>query len=288
MPATPQSIFYGYMAVTHMNSDLTDPDWTYNVGYIDGAAHFLGTSAQRLLSRRTVVLVQAGRAVAQPERGHYNVTAGPCGTCTVPVHPLCRPAGGAAEPSLTLKPSDRSTCTTPDHGRPDRHARRRHDADGHDADADLQPEGRRSPHAAVVAEAGTEPVERRQRRPPLCEEADPRGCWMVEERIATEEEIQYVLGDIKELRMRASYPVHATQFCSVDEADALPAGTLLPELRRLPDAGAARLRRRLLRRVQDHQAGSVTNRVEVVGGLSRDGDSPLFTAAYGGLRATHR
>ena len=57
----------------------------------------------------------------------------------------------------------------------------------------------------------------------LCSEQDPRGCWQVEDRIATEGEIQYVLGDLKEFRIRASYPVYATlQVCDVDP---LPAGT---------------------------------------------------------------
>lgn len=44
-----------------------------------------------------------------------------------------------------------------------------------------------------------------------------RGCWLVEDRVATEYEIQYVLSNVKELKLRASYPVMAiTKVCSVN------------------------------------------------------------------------
>jgi len=43
-----------------------------------------------------------------------------------------------------------------------------------------------------------------------------RGCWLVEDREATEYEIQYVLNKVTELKLRASYPVLAiTKVCSV-------------------------------------------------------------------------
>jgi hypothetical protein len=44
-----------------------------------------------------------------------------------------------------------------------------------------------------------------------------RGCWLVEDRAATEYEIQYVLSKVTELKLRASYPVLAiTKVCSVN------------------------------------------------------------------------
>jgi hypothetical protein len=44
-----------------------------------------------------------------------------------------------------------------------------------------------------------------------------RGCWLVEDREATEYEIQYVLNKVTELKLRASYPVLAvTKVCSVN------------------------------------------------------------------------
>lgn len=60
---------------------------------------------------------------------------------------------------------------------------------------------------------------------PLCkEETHPvsgkkqlRGCWLVEDRAATEYEIQYVLNKVTELKLRASYPVLAVvKVCSVN------------------------------------------------------------------------
>lgn len=70
----------------------------------------------------------------------------------------------------------------------------------------------------------------------LCdaEAAGPlRGCWLVEDRTATEEEIKYALANVRELRIRASYPVTGTrQICRegvtpcepVDSPDPIPFG----------------------------------------------------------------
>ena len=44
-----------------------------------------------------------------------------------------------------------------------------------------------------------------------------RGCWMVEDRLATEYEIQYVLKNVTQLRIRGSYPgMGVLRVCSVD------------------------------------------------------------------------
>lgn len=44
-----------------------------------------------------------------------------------------------------------------------------------------------------------------------------RGCWLIEDRAATEYEIQYVLSKVTELKLRASYPVLAVvKVCSVN------------------------------------------------------------------------
>ena len=51
----------------------------------------------------------------------------------------------------------------------------------------------------------------------LCDyPTDTKGCWLVEDRLATEYEIQYVLTDVRQLNLRASYPVKAVRkVCSV-------------------------------------------------------------------------
>lgn len=48
-----------------------------------------------------------------------------------------------------------------------------------------------------------------------------RGCWMVEDRLATEYEIQYVLKNVTQLRLRASYPaLGVVRVCAVDPVPA--------------------------------------------------------------------
>lgn len=47
-----------------------------------------------------------------------------------------------------------------------------------------------------------------------------RGCWLVEDRAAKEEEIRYVLANVRELRIRASYPVTGTRTVCRDPAPA--------------------------------------------------------------------
>jgi hypothetical protein len=62
----------------------------------------------------------------------------------------------------------------------------------------------------------------------LCVETDadyPRGCWLVEDRLATESEIQYVLANIQSFRIRASYPVYRSEVCNLSP---LPDGTPCP------------------------------------------------------------
>ncbi|HEX5640443.1 MAG TPA: thiol-activated cytolysin family protein [Burkholderiaceae bacterium] len=53
----------------------------------------------------------------------------------------------------------------------------------------------------------------------LCTATDTKGCWLVEDRIATEVEIQYVLKRVTDLRIRASYPVLGVRrVCTIEPA----------------------------------------------------------------------
>jgi len=149
-PATPQSIFYGYMAVNHMNSDLTDPDWTYDVGYVMAPAHFLGD--KRAFYRGELSFwYKPGEKLLNQMAG----TQRHCWTVWYLFVPVTRCVD--LPTALTLKASDRI---------------------------------------------------------------------YVYDSLTTADRI-VMGGGVKELRLRGSYPVHATQFCSVDEAT-LPAGTRCP------------------------------------------------------------
>jgi hypothetical protein len=224
-PATSQSIFYGYMAVNHMNSSMSDPDWTYNVGYVMAPAHFLGD--KRAFYRGELSFwYKPGEQLTNQAAG----TVRHCWTVWYLFVPVtrCVDLPAALPATMTLKPSDQiyvyDSLTTADQivmrggGT---------DALGTILTLTYNPkeDDRRMTQSwqkLVLSLSNDDNAGRR-----LCADSDPRGCWLIEERIATEEEIQYVLGSVKELRVRASYPVYATQFCSVDEAT-LPAGTLCP------------------------------------------------------------
>lgn len=224
--ATPQSLFYGYMAVEHQNSSLTDIDWNYNVGYLMAPSHFLHD--KRAFYRGELSFwYKPGEQLTNQHLG----TTRHCWTEWILFIPItvCRDLPAALPTTLTLRPSDKvyvyNDVTTSD-----QIVLRGGGTDGAGTILTLtynpKEEDRQMSQSwqkLVLSLSNDDSAGRR-----LCEEDEPRGCWMIEDRIATEEEIQYVLGDVTELRIRASYPVYATEFCAVDVAT-LPPGTPCPE-----------------------------------------------------------
>jgi hypothetical protein len=62
-----------------------------------------------------------------------------------------------------------------------------------------------------------------------------RGCWLVEDRAATEYEIQYVLNKVTELKLRASYPVLAIRkVCSVNPEPATGCPSYVDSTEKIP------------------------------------------------------
>lgn len=233
--ATSQSLFYGYLAAEHFNNTLTDPDWTYNVGYIGAPLHFrddMSTYYRGELS----FWYKPGERLVNQSLG----TTTHCWTVWYLFIPVTRCATlPAALPAIvTLKASDKvfiyDELTTADQivlrggGT---------DAGGNILTLTYNPKEDRRQMTQSWQKLVLTLSNHDSAGQPLCRETDtdyPRGCWLVEERLATEDEIQHVLGNIQHFRIRASYPVYMTQTCSVPE-DTLPAGTVCPSYVDLPE-----------------------------------------------------
>lgn len=233
--ATSQSLFYGYMAAEHANNSLTDPDWTYNVGYIGAPLHFREDKSSYYRGELSF-WYKPGEKLINQSLG----TTTHCWTVWYLFIPITRCANlpAALPANVTLKASDEvyvyDELTTADQivlrggGT---------DADGSMLTLTYNPKeaGRKMAQSwqkLVLTLSNHDSAGQ-----PLCKEGDPdfpRGCWLVEDRLATESEIQHVLGNLQHFRIRASYPVYMTQACSVAE-DTLPAGELCPSYVDLPD-----------------------------------------------------
>lgn len=225
--ATPQSIFYGYEAVTHTNKPLTDTYWNFDVGYITAPSRFLG-------DMRPYYRGELSFWYKPDEQMHGQAASSTqyCWTHWILYFPpiwetRCATLQTAIPADVPLKPTDQ-VYIYDDQTTADQIVLR---GGGTDAAGTLltltynpKQTERRMSHGwqkLVLSLSNDDSAGAR-----LCADDDPRGCWMVEDRIATEGEIQYVLGDLKEFRIRASYPVYATlPVCSVDP---LPAGTPCP------------------------------------------------------------
>ena len=194
-PYTPQSMFYGYVNARHTNAlDSATKGFLYDVYYLVGPAHFRGARSDFYKGELSFWY--------KPDERVYNRTVGEWCVVILGIR-FCRPAVVEPEPVLA-----------------DRFRVRAYD--------DV------TTFDQVVVRGGTPPfgvltmtynpkvvdigLDWKRHSIPLtndtkfnsqCDPADPqrRGCWLVEDRVATEEEIKFVLGKITDFRFRASYPL---------------------------------------------------------------------------------
>lgn len=219
--ATEQAIFYGYQAVTHKNASLRDEDWIYNVGYIAAPDHFINKSSnydRSVFWRGELSFWYKPAPVVEMEQAG---TTRHCWTHWIWYFPpiwetRCVDLPVALPSEIGLKPSDQ-VWVYDDQTTADQIIMR---GGGSAANGALltityNPKltARRMSHGWQKLVLALTNHDRAGR--PLCEYADPGGCWMVEDRAATEEEIKYVLGNLQQLYIRASYPVYLTESCDV-------------------------------------------------------------------------
>jgi hypothetical protein len=192
-PTTPQSIFYGYIHARHTN-ELVNSDFLYDVGYISAPAHFEGAKSDFYRGELSFWY--------KPEESLINKSPGVY--CFRPVFflpPTCW--SGLVESSVPLG-SDFTVATD----------------DSVTAFDQVVMRGGTPPFAILTLTYNPKDVHvpREWKKhvfaltnDPLRSACDPAGstrsCWMVEEKVATEEQIRYVLANITDLRIRASYPV---------------------------------------------------------------------------------
>jgi hypothetical protein len=204
--ATQQAIFYGYQAVTHTNRTVDDPDWIYDVGYLEAPDRFKGTKSAFYGGELSFWYKPAERMVV--------MTTGTTTYCYrkwilfVPVQ-VCETIP-PLESDLPLTATDH-VYVYDDQNTADQVILR----GGGTADTgslltltyDPPEDGRAMSQSWQQLVLSLSNIDSAGNL--LCPD-DPHGCWMVEDRAATEEEIRYVLSDVKEFRIRASYPVYRT------------------------------------------------------------------------------
>ena len=204
---TPQSIFYGYLAASHVN-ELDNGLFKFDVGYIKAPAHFLGNKAdfyQGELSfwfKPAEALSVSGTTTKSEVQCHWVIW------------PFWKECDLVSEPvefsNATLLTQADLITAYDDFTAFDRVLMRGGGAeDSNFAVLTLtyNPKAQRIPFAwarQVVAMTNHD-----RAGESLCETIGSHqlGCWLIEDRPATEAEIRYVLANVRELQLRASYPV---------------------------------------------------------------------------------
>lgn len=216
--ATPQSIFYGYEWVKHTNL-RNDDFFTYNVGYIK-SPHFTGVQSDYYRGELSFWF--------RPDENMYTVGTGRRVHCywklVWPIPPIFDYRCVTLEfPISDVEPlkylADEVAAwddyTTADHvvlrgGGVEEHEVLTLTYNPKEATVPLQWQRR------VIGLRNDDVAGNT-----LCD-GNLKGCWLVEDRIATESEIQYVLQNVRELRIRASYPVNSKRKVCLDESPPAP------------------------------------------------------------------
>lgn len=199
-PETPQSIFYGYVYAQHTNTLTADNRFLYDVGYLLAPPHFQGVKNDFYRGELTFWY--------KPDDVIHSATAGT----------FCYDR-------WILWPFVKTTVCVPNLVQTNQALA---------ADDKVYTYDNVTSFDQVVLRGGTPPysvltlaynpkkneIDPGWSRQEIsltndnavnseCDPADPskKGCWLVEDEIATEDEIKYVLANILDFRIRASYPV---------------------------------------------------------------------------------
>ena len=207
-PTTPQSIFYGYLQGRHTNRLQTGDTFMYDVGYLLAPPHFIGEK-QDFYRGELTFWFKPDEYIRSEDTGRYCYYPFPF----MPWYEVC--VDELVEQQMPLD-EDYLVFAYDDVTTFDQVVLR----------------GGTEPYAVLTltynpAEVDV-PREWRKHTVALTNDlvsgaCDPsistQGCWLVEDRVATEEEIRFVLENVTDMRLRASYPVHRT-LC----AEELPPG----------------------------------------------------------------
>jgi len=221
-PTTPQSIFYGYLQGRHTNRLQAGDTFMYDVGYLLAPPHFTGDK-QDFYRGELSFWFKPDESLRSEDTGRYCWTRCILFVCWTECRDnLVEAATVLDEDYLVFAYDDVTTFDQ------------------------------------VVLRGGTEPyavltmtynpvevdVPREWRRHAIAltndlvrGSCDPsvstRGCWLIEDQVASEEEIRFVLENVTDLRLRASYPVHRT-LCSEEPPEIEPEEWVCPEWVEVP------------------------------------------------------
>ncbi|MCW5636359.1 MAG: thiol-activated cytolysin family protein [Rubrivivax sp.] len=229
---TPQSIFYGYLYARHTNQ-LADDLFKYDVGYVHAPAHFLGDKTDFYKGELSFWFKPDEKIHMQKPAGRFCYLVWYLfwaeQVCVSLPAPIANP---------DLRPTDRvlayDQITTFDQvvlrggGNPD--------SDVAVLTLTYNPKESQLPNgwsrrAFALTNSdllGNTRCERDGATAPW------RNCWLLHDQPATEQDIRYVLAHVRELRLRASYPVTSTRkICQepapapcveIDSPDPIPFG----------------------------------------------------------------
>ena len=213
-PATSQSIFYGYEAVKHSNASLRD-DWVFNVGYLEAPSRFTGVKSSfyrgelSFWYKPDATLYGEAMGTTQQCWRHYYWYFPPLWEIRCADLPAPVPANLALTPEHKVFVYDAQTTADQIVMRGGGDA-----ASGTLLTITYNPKETQRQMSQGWQKLTLSLTNHDNAGQPLCTPADPWGCWMVEDRMATEDEIKLVLTNLVSLRLRASYPVYA-KGCSV-------------------------------------------------------------------------
>lgn len=227
-PATSQSIFYGYEAVKHTNASLQE-DWVFNVGYLAAPAHFTGAKGSFYRGELTfwykpdATLYGQAMGTTRHCWRHYFWYFPPIWETRCADLPVAVPAELALTPDHKVYVYDAQTTADQIVMRGGGDA-----ASGTLLTITYNPKEAQRQMSQGWQKLTLSLTNHDNAGQPLCSPRDPWGCWMVEDRMATEDEIKLVLSNLVSLRVRASYPVY-TKGCSVTPAagQACPAASVI-------------------------------------------------------------
>jgi hypothetical protein len=206
-PTTPQSIFYGYLYAKHSNVTF-EKGFRYDVGYLHAPSHFRGDKSDFYRGELSFWFKPDERVylkvAAQQEYCYWIVFVYICQILPEKIEDPALgsadqvlaydqvttfdqvvlrgggdPGSGIAVLTLTYNPKPPTSGALP--VLPTGWSKRTFALTNHDTSGNS-----------------------------LCSTDDGgqvRGCWLVEDKAASEEEIRYALANVRELRIRASYPV---------------------------------------------------------------------------------
>lgn len=206
-PTTPQSIFYGYLQGRHTNRLQAGDTFMYDVGYLLAPPHFVG-DRQDFYRGELTFWFKPDEFLRSEDTGRYCWQQCILFVCWTECRDNLVEAATLLDEDYRVFAYDEVTTFD-----------------------------------QVVLRGGTEPyavltltynpvevdVPREWRKHVIAltndlvsGSCDPgvsiRGCWLIEDQVATEEEIRYVLANVTDLRLRASYPVHRS-LCAEEVAD---------------------------------------------------------------------